>query len=964
MKDFSAWLKRYFKKGFFKKNTIIVSFILLILITISGTSILNRMDRDLPHIRRAGDVSASGSKIINVLFITDLNFEGKNDNNQLLSALTLDPIINLTILNSSEFHEAVYFGLKKDGVEINSNLSDFNVIILGDFTANYTKEAQSLTEFSNNGGGILVLMGPNLQDNPQILYSLNISTNVSHGVNFDQGVIVENSSSQDPIVQNIEWNSAPSAVNISIAEPSENSRVLVEVEIFKGLQKIKYPLIIASDEYGMTNSSSTSEGRVILVTLWEDARYNFQFRSWFYYNYFYYVCIYELAQNTLGAALGELKTYADWDYSPVPHRSQQFFIGILEVSLILIAIFSFLRSYKKSKKVPQDVYLKDFAEKMKKEMERIRKKKKEEELKREAEIKEEWERVGTHRQFSGFLFGFFSGFLLLIPQVILTGFVLPRYIMPYPSIAGMYDWAKNFFQALWTVFDLGTSVALAKYFAEYRIEKPEKAIRYVQIFVWWQMITGCIQTTLVAFMGSLIFPHTYLAHMSYLFIFNSLIQFPGWFQVLIFTFQGMQRTDYQLIGNIAQVAVFDLLFQYLFIIIFRHIFAGMPAYGDAFGALIGYSIGQWVGDFFTFLFTLYLFRKLGYHQSTLFRIDFGVEELKETMIYGAKFVVGAVLVPIVHMLQALFLSWWVFAYNQEWGLFSMIYQITQINALVNLYTQGMLSGISEAHGNNAPKLLELNIIQGIRISNYMSFFIVSSLAVILAPFVTGVMGEYYAPGVKYIPLLLLRTTFEPLTWLGDKAFQGTGYTKQMSISWVIEQGSRVVMLILFMYLIPLQMFGLLIAWLISLILKVIYQWATIRGKIIRFHWYWWKSFIGFGLSALVSALIIYIYKAFAFYGDPLTGILLFAVVFFVFLPIYSFFTGFFGGWDRNTLKEFDRASEMVNGVKIFARQLYKFAEFGAKHSLFNLNDKFNIQIYGDAIEEAKILTAKKKELII
>lgn len=901
------------------------------LISIGGTILL--ANQNIAYIDE--DLSSSGNgsySFYDILYISDY------ENPRLLSAISLDPIFNVTNKNTSNLNS----------VEI----SDFDCIILEDSLLDSPNRTK-LQTFLSSGGGILIIMGSNLQSDPSLLLELNI-INSDPITNIEaDGIMIENTNSLSPIVKNIEWNSAPESDNLSIVNPQTGVDVLVNASFEDGSL---YPAILEMQ----------SGGKVILSTIWWIDGQNKQLTQWFYYNYFFYASMIYL----MGDAPDK---YADWKYSPVPHTLEQTIIGILEISLILTAVISFFKAYKKSKKKAQSEYLKEFSEKMKqyeaKQNQEKRKKEKEENREDNNEkniIVNEWEEVGTHRQLSGFLFGFFGGFFLIIPQVILTGFVFPRFIMPYPMIAGMYDWAKNLFTALWTVFDLGTSIALAKFFAQYRIDKPEKAIRYIQIFIYWQMLTGVVQTSLVGFLGSFIFPHTYLAHMSYLFIFNSFIQFPGWFQVLVFVFQGMQRTDYGLIAGILQSAVFDLLSKYGFILLFRSIFSQLPQFGDAFGALVGYSIGQWFGEFFTFVVCVKLFKKLGFHPSTLFRIDFTKDELKEVMVYGVKYVAGAVWVPFVHMIQAYLLSIWIFNYNAEWGYYSQILMITQINSLVNLYSSGLMPGISEAHSYKCEKLLQLNLIQGFKISYYVSLFIISCLIVVLGPFIEGAMGGDWTGAIKYIPLFMARTIWEPATWLGDKTFQGTGYTKEMSISWVIEQGSRVIFLYIFMNpaVLNMQMMGLLVAWFLSLVLKVFYQWIIIRRKISRFKWYIWKIFGGSGISAIISASCLYLTSKIIYRGDIVTAILLFILSIFCFMPFYSFLTGVFGGWDENTMREFDKASNMVTLVKPLARMLYKSAYYGSRHSLFNLHNKYTIDIYEDAIKEAKDLTTKKKQLVL
>ena len=78
--------------------------------------------------------------------------------------------------------------------------------------------------------------------------------------------------------------------------------------------------------------------------------------------------------------------------------------------------------------------------------------------------------------------------------------------------------------------------------------------------------------------------------------------------------------------------------------------------------------------------------------------------------------------------------------------------------------------------------------------------------------------------------------------------------------------------------------------------------------------------------------------------------------------VFSFFVGLFGGYDDNTLKELDRATKMVTGVKFLTRVYYYAALYGAKIS--PLHNKFKVEMYEAAQKEAEELTAIKKKVVL
>jgi len=139
-----------------------------------------------------------------------------------------------------------------------------------------------------------------------------------------------------------------------------------------------------------------------------------------------------------------------------------------------------------------------------------------------------------------------------------------------------------------SVLDLGTSIALVTFFAANRIEHPEKAIHYIQIFIYWQLITGLIQFSSVTVLGLYVFPNSEAyAYLSYAVIIHSMIRFPGFTGVMLLTLRALQRSDLEQISNILVNFVFKLCVNYLCVLIFRAIFANMVEYGEIFGAVMG-----------------------------------------------------------------------------------------------------------------------------------------------------------------------------------------------------------------------------------------------------------------------------------------------------------------------------------------------------------------------------------------
>ncbi len=450
-----------------------------------------------------------------------------------------------------------------DNEPLSSIGSWIDIVILFDAQLN-SLEQEIISNFADVGGGVIVFMGPYLHNNATLLEELELIDNTIFESNKDLNEeimlsIVNNAS--HPISKNIDWNSAPemktenmTIIPIASLNPS-NERIVDVYPASKNLQVNLYrqPLILERVK---------GSGRVILFAGWLEKGANLDFKVWPYFNYLLY-----------GLSFGSLNlsfhSYPTWPYSPVPHFLEQMIIGIIIIILVILAIALFIVVKRKSRGAMDQQAI----EVLKIRAEEEERKKLEEakalekQIEDHVDLKDEWEVIGVHRQLGGFLFTLFLGLILVLPQLLVSNFIMPQFIQPYPQAAGWYNYAYNFFQIIWILFDFGTSFALAKYFSQYRVDNPGKAIHYIQIYVWWQIFTGIIQISIIGFIGSFIFPYTNLAHMSWIFIVYSFIQYPGVFLVFMYTFQGMQRSDYYLILYIAWEIVFLLIGQVVFCIL-------------------------------------------------------------------------------------------------------------------------------------------------------------------------------------------------------------------------------------------------------------------------------------------------------------------------------------------------------------------------------------------------------------
>ena len=812
-----------------------------------------------------------------------------------------------------------------------------------------------LAAFLSPGKGLMILVGPHMTSNSTGFQELGITeTNNLLPSKDNAGVVTRMMTTVDPaiVAMNFDWSSAPPAEKITILPAmSGNSHALLANDT--GFGTGGAPLLVRTTY----NTSS-----ILVYTPWltvnasaENPQTNYELVLWPYFNYFLYsVSMYLGGQSPY--------TYAEWTYSPVPHFEQQLIIGLIVAVVGVSTVASYRRMKRRSAEHPEVLTEMERAELLVKTGEKI----------------SDWEEIGMHRQLGGFLIQLFVTLLLVIPRTVLAVMIYPRYIMPFPQAAGWFSFSVNLFLGLWTLFDLGTAVALARYFAEYRVSQPEEAVKYAQIFVWWQCLSGVVQISFIAFVGSIIFPHTYLAHLTYVFIAHSLFQFPGFTLLFVYVFQGMNRIDYHQISTILKYVVFDIAGPYTLILVFRWWGSQNPIFGEALAGAIGQAIGSYLSEYLTLIVSMYMFKSLGFKASTLFRVDFKSEHVKRALKFGAKWTVGAATVPIVWFYQMLLVSTNLLNWSALQGQYQLAWDLAIMVSIVGLFMESMLGGMSESYSHGKKKLTELYVAQGLKYGAFFVFWLVSSLAAVGARAILGAAGPEWALAAVFLQFFLIFQVLGFWSWLGDWVYAAAERTGLAAGVWVLEQAIRAVAMTYFVVVQPTLtitwpvyfsvylggMPGIIIGYCIGLFCKDLVAWIVIRRVITKPKLYVWQSYVGPALAAVVNYVVLELLAQYIWGGDIGTSALLFFVGTIPSLYLFAFVSGITGTWDEHTLPEFKRASQMVHirGLGWLARRFYGSIALGARIS--PLHNKFPIDIYDEAMVEAEELTREKKKLVI
>jgi hypothetical protein len=189
---------------------------------------------------------------------------------------------------------------------------------------------------------------------------------------------------------------------------------------------------------------------------------NPQIQEWAYFNYLIYYMVKRAGGQTP-------LSFAAYPASPVPHARDRQFILVAMAGLLLMAAGTFIavRRYSKAHPEALNVLVSRPV------------------VYEQRQAKTEWEEVGFHRPLGGFMVAFMMGLILFIPLIIYQNLILPTYILPSAQALGIWGRVTQAFNLAWTIFDMGTSLAFVKFFSQYRVSDPRKAVQYGQVYVWW-----------------------------------------------------------------------------------------------------------------------------------------------------------------------------------------------------------------------------------------------------------------------------------------------------------------------------------------------------------------------------------------------------------------------------------------------------------------------------------------------
>ena len=669
---------------------------------------------------------------------------------------------------------------------------------------------------------------------------------------------------------------------------------------------------------------------------------NPQIQEWGYFNYLVYHLVMRAGSRTP-------LSFADYPASPVPHsREQAILLSIMGLMLVTsFGMFFYVRRYSTAHPEALDNIV--LESKHQAELEK----------KKDQAENTEWENVGFHRPLGGFLVALSIGLIMFIPLIIYQNLILPVFILPSAQALGMWGRVTQFFNLAWTFFDMGTSIAFIKYLSQYRVHDPKKGIQYGQVFVWWQMLSGAIQVSIIIALASTAAPRSAYALFAWSVIIHALIQIPGFYQVMRHALTGFQRLDYSRMLDIGLNVILPMTVQPVFVMIMFAWGKSHPVYGGAMGGLLGMGIAAYASELVTFLWGLWLYKRAGYNSRILFLAHFDWEIVKTSFKFGVFEMLGSAAWSFGQAAEIAITQTRLINYSEIWGNWVMAQNFIFAFNVTQTLNDGVMPAISEAISSGKKILSQYYTVMAYKYNGLGSAFLAAVLLAVAPKFIVGASGiEFQRAAVYVIPLIIWGAVQYP-SWVGDNVQLGANKPYLKSLLVFSEQVIRVILA--WVLLERFQVTALIIAYFVGLFAKGFTSYIINHKLCYPQRFFIWQSLTVPLLAGSVHYGLILLMTNLIWKGDQITSVLIFLIGILPSFPLFMFLYGLFGGWDTDTLAELKEAVDLTGSVRFITYWgIYAPTAFAAK--LSPLTGRFPISIRPAAMIEASELTLEKVQL--
>lgn len=539
-----------------------------------------------------------------------------------------------------------------------------------------------------------------------------------------------------------------------------------------------------------------------------------------------------------------------------------------------------------------------------------------------------WTRAGFARPLSGLL-TLLSAMILLIGPYFALQSLIGRHIQPFPEADGLWRDLVWMLMILWLTFDLGTQTAMVKYFAEHRLTSPLEALRDVQFYIWFQLLSRLLEATLLVILVLFYLPYSLYAMYTPLVLLYALYCLPCVSGLGKLVCQALQRFDYQNLLDLAEGRLLVFLVPVPFVLIFRAWGRTHPDFGESYGAAIGLAVGTVATQLIVMALGFYALHRLGVPLGQLFRADFNRATIRRQLLFGIKTTIGQEPYRFTQAMESQIIIRSLADFPALLGIRDLINnRLAFLFFFAWSYYQSAMPAISEAVAAKKERLVQYYVARYLQFGFLFSSLVFSILCAIGPLFIRSAMGAQWSRGADYLILACLSGLLLPPAWLADSLQQGAGRPGTNTVVMLVEQGVRLVLLLL---LVPrLQFTGIYVATLLALSLKCIFSWVINHKLIVRLRLPLWQT-IGAPAAAGLGNYAVWWTASRVLGPQSTTAVLLLLFV----AGATSFAIGLFisaavGGIDQAAQRELDDGAQMSALMRPLCRILAGAARLGSR----------------------------------
>ncbi len=585
-----------------------------------------------------------------------------------------------------------------------------------------------------------------------------------------------------------------------------------------------------------------------------------------------------------------------------------------------------------------------------------------------------WDEIGFHKPIAGFWFNITYTIIGLFISITVVGYLM-GFFYPWPESFGYKDIVFGYFTLLWVLFDTGTLAVMGRFIPESNINDPQKMMHFIQYFIWYQMITGLIQTTVVSVYAIFYAPHGSMAYTIWIMLVAATTQYPGFLHVFKNVLESLQHFNKSQTLNFLTSTIVQRISELFFVYMGRLYGEANPHIGPILGIAIGASIGLYVDDFLAMVVSMVFFNKVmntyGITPKKCFYIQFSWEEIKPVIIFSIKIGLPGIIGAGLNFVNLLL---WLTFLPQYTTLLIMAAIGGSIADVMNWF--GIINigpPVAESYMNGKEKLTQYYIGQLLRFNSLIVGFFVPIILTILVV-IPDAWIEFgmvnYLPGLLFIIPRLIRIAILRFSSAVDPVIPAADRPNVAMVLGLISNGLQT--LLLYLYLVVLNLpvhlgldgiawlmeLGMLPIWVIFGLITYIY----IHKRIVAIVIPWKQMLLGmvipsivtyFCLSFLLTGIYIPVSRAIGVIPGIAASVPILALILiFVYFPL----TALLGGWDAINLEEFEKAAVMSGPSKFLVMPLYRVVKYFSQKS--PLHDRFGMDAT-EVIKEAKELYVEK-----